>query len=124
MDMMGFFGDEMITVTLHRVAVGFEGEYVNGEWVNGDLDITQPVQIIAPQPARASDLQMLPSGERSPDYLVSWTAYDLDTRTGTTESDVIEFEGNRYKVMDAEKRRLGNFRKILLHLITHDEQEY
>jgi hypothetical protein len=103
--MMPFFGSEMASATwTTRSADAYNAA---GELVPGtDTDI--PIKIIAPQPVKADELQMLEDGERISDHVKTWTDAAVQNRGKITVG------GLDYKVVQVEDRPIGAFRKIIM----------
>lgn len=112
--MLSYFPELMVTSQLIRDNTG--GTYVEGIYVAPAKDTTD-LQMIAPQPIRENDLNMLADGERASDYRVTWVFADTDlhTRTKQHEADIITYDGKIYKVMQVNERDpIGNFRKVFI----------
>jgi hypothetical protein len=105
-DLLQYFPHEKVTVQL---VPGDSGSYVDGEWVLV-LSASTPIKIITPQPLTAKEAQLLPDGEHVRDYLKSWSEVKVNPRDGDTDADRIEWDGDTYKVMQADNRAtLGGF---------------
>jgi len=112
--MMPFFGSEMISAThTTRAADTYNAA---GEVVPGAITAAT-VKIIAPQPVKADELEMLEGGERVSDYLKSYTHSTVQTRRGSIPADTITVYGEMYKVVQVENRPIGEFRKFIMRRI-------
>lgn len=84
-----------IPLTIYRRSLG---EYVDGEWVEGDT-VEIPVQVNI-QPLKPHEILQLPESERT---RVWWKVYSADVLRTEKETawDADEFiwKGDRYKVM-------------------------
>jgi len=104
--MLRYFKRQKITVSLIRGGIGV---YVDGEWIPA-FEVPVDIRIIAPQPLTANDSQFLPDGEHVRDYLRSWSSVKVYPREGAEDADRIVFDGDRYKVVQADNRSiLGRF---------------
>jgi hypothetical protein len=93
---------------------GQAGSYVDGEWVASFAAATT-VRIITPQPLTANDLQLLEDGEHVRDFIVTWARFKLMTREGDRDADRIVYDGDRYKAMQTDDRKvLGKFYRTVL----------
>lgn len=110
--MLGYFGTETVTATLHN---GAAGTNVKGVWTPG-LDAGVTIRMIAPQPVKADELTNLPDGEHVSDYLVTWAETStLGTREGLKDADRIDWDGDTYKVVQADNRQvLGGFMRVVM----------
>jgi len=117
-DMLSFFGDEMVSANLYR---GSAGTYVNGEWIP-DYDTPIPISIIFPQPLNQLQLQQLPEGERVSNFVQTWTKADVDVREGQINTDVIEYDGRFFLCFQLGDRTFsGQFKHVVLRERTADE---
>ncbi len=109
-DMLLYFDAEKVTAGIIRGA----GAYVDGEWVpSWDAEI--PIVIIAPQPVKANELDMLEDGERRSDFLKSWSETKVYPREGQENSDRITWDGDTYKVVQTDNRvTLGDFYRFIM----------
>lgn len=115
--MLTFFDSEMVDAILDRTDA--IGSYSNGEYQKPATTQT-PIRIIAPQPIRENDLNMLEDGEKASDYRVTWVFSDLEIRTRDDKygADQIIYGGTIYKVMQVDNRDpLGNFRRVVMRAI-------
>lgn len=72
------------------------GDYVEGAYVAGE---TETLTIEASvQPASGKELQRLPEGERTSDYLSVWTQTELFGRQESKSPDRILVDGYTYEV--------------------------
>lgn len=110
--MLGYFGTETVTATLHD---GTAGTSVKGVWTPG-TSAGVPVRIISPQPVRANDMVNLADGEHISDYVRSWSADPLVSgRDGLKDADLIIWKGKTYKVYQVDDRRtLGDYIRIIM----------
>ena len=112
--MLSYFTDLMVDAILDR-ADAF-GTYTDGEFSKSTTTQT-PIKIIAPQPVRENDLNMLADGEKASDYRVTWVFSDteLHTRDSKYEADQIIYDGAVYKVVQVNDRDpLGNFKRVVM----------
>ena len=109
--MMPFFASEMVPATLTTYAA--DTYSTAGELVPGTSTATT-IRIIAPQPIKADELQMLEDGERISDYVRTYSNADISTRVGTASADHLTVFGKNYKVVQVEDRPIGEFRKIIM----------
>jgi hypothetical protein len=63
-----------------------------GRWVPASVDPV-PIKIVKPQPARGSELQNLPEGERVYTHLKTWTETVLNV------GDLLTYKGVEYRVV-------------------------
>lgn len=104
--MLKYFKREMITA---QVVPGAVGVYVDGVWVS-TFGAPADTRIIVPQPLTANDTQFLEDGEHVRDYLKSWSKTKVYPREGGEDADRVLFDGDRYKVVQADNRSaLGRF---------------
>lgn len=103
--MMPFFGSEMVAAPwTTRTADTYS---TAGELVPGTATPTT-IRIIAPQPVKADELQMLEDGERISDYVKTYTSSAVQNR------ETLTVYGRVYKVVQVEDRPIGEFRKIIM----------
>ena len=92
-------------VTIYRKG---KGGYVDGRWEEAT---EQEVKIQANvQPIKFTDLQMFPESDRTREWIVLYSVSDIRTANeGTSgwEADEVSWNGNRYKVMKANKWVMG-----------------
>jgi hypothetical protein len=114
--MLSYFASEKISDVLIRPG---SGQYQDGEWVP-DSPGTTNIEIIAPQPMRPDELQMLPQGERVYNHLVTWMTPEIRNwpvvpGSTSTNPDILRIDGSHYKVMEISNRSvLGNFYRVVL----------
>jgi hypothetical protein len=109
-DMLQYFTEEMVDAGF----IGGTGTYVKGEWVS-TWAASVPIVIIAPQPLKANELDMLEDGERRSDYLTSWSETRVYPREAQQNSDRIVWDGDTYKVVQADNRAtLGDFYRFVM----------
>ena len=112
--MLSYFPELKVSAKLSRANT--TGDYSDGEYTPSTRTETD-IEIIAPQPIRENDLNMLADGEKASDYRVTWVDADLDlaTRQATREADIIIYDGTDYKVMQVDDRDpIGNFRRVVM----------
>lgn len=86
-----------IPITVYRRE---QGEYVDGDWVEGtttELPIEGNIQ-----PAKPHEILMFPESERTRSWWKLYTAATLRTEkegVGGWSADEVEWKGDRYKVM-------------------------
>lgn len=94
------------TITVYRKSGGYRD--ANDRWVEGsETPITHSRTSV--QPTTARDLQFLPEGERVDGALRIFDAdplYTVDETTGT-EADIVEYNGNRYRVVTVNPWLVG-----------------
>ena len=118
-DLLAYFQAEMIAADW---TAGDAGTYdASGAWVPA-AGATVSIDIIAPQPVTANELQMLEDGEHVRDYLKTWTTDPVATRRGVKEADTLAFNGRTYKVMQVDNRdTLGEYQRLVIREITADD---
>ena len=116
--MLQYFNSEKISGQLIR---GNSGSYVEGIWVPV-FDAAIDIVLIAPQPLTANDLQMLPDGEHTRNYVVSWIdVTNVKTREYDSDSDRIVIGAKIYKIFQVDDRTiLGNYYRFILREIRDD----
>ena len=114
MSLLDAFDFEMVTASL--VGGGTDGSYDDeGAYSPGATETPVDIFIVKPQPVTANELQMLPSGERTMDYLKSYLKTTINTRELLVDSDIISYSGRNYKVIQVEDRSQdGGFYKFYL----------
>lgn len=114
--MLSYFAGEKISATLVRTS---GGAYSDGIWVPS-YPASSSVQIIAPQPMRSDELQMLPEGERKYNHRVTWIEtsvhiWPLVPGATSEKPDILLISGKFYKIMQIDDRSvLGNFYRVVL----------
>jgi len=115
--MLSYFNSEKISATLYRTS---GSSYDDGEWTPATPSQTA-VEIIAPQPLRSNELQMLPEGERKYNHRVTWITdeihiWPLIPDSPTKENpDIFLIDGKFYKLMQIDDRSvLGNFYRAVM----------
>jgi hypothetical protein len=114
--MLSYFASEMVSATVRRKT---GGDYIKGEWTPSASSDTS-VQVIAPQPATADDLQMLPPGELVRNYLTTWITSEVhlwsDTYGPSLENpDLLVIGSRSYKIVQINDRStLGNFYRAVM----------
>lgn len=96
-NLLKYFKSEMTDGVLYQYSAGSRD--AEGRWVPGGESSTA-IELVAPQPVRADEIQQLEPGERITDYVKTWV-YDtipLSTRVGTSDADEVEVNSQRYKV--------------------------
>ena len=96
-NLLSYFMDEMVDATLYQYGAGSRD--AEGKWTPG-TETSSSIEVIAPQPVKADEIEQLPPGERISDYVKIWV-YDtvtLSTRVDTADADEIEVNSQRYKV--------------------------
>lgn len=89
---------------IRRVSGAFAGE---GEFTRTETTVNASGVI---QPASEDDLKMLPEGERSDSAIKVYSKTELRRGDGAgTESDVIEWLGKRYRVMQSKPWQLHGY---------------
>ena len=85
------------------------GEYVKGQWVEGEPSDT-PFQGTW-QPARGKTLELLPAGKRSREVFICFAPIALDFTSADSHSDAeadnVIWEGKEYEVTTAAKWNNG-----------------
>jgi len=117
-DLLSYFGDEMVTANLYK---GDAGSYVNGEWIP-DYDAPIPISIIFPQPLNQKQLLQLPEGERVQNFVQTWTTADVEVRELNRNTDAIEYNGEFFLCFQLGDRTFsGKFKHVILRQRTADE---
>jgi len=106
--MLSFFASEMVSATLRVEAAGSR---TKGIWTPGSTSDTT-INILAPQPLRPNEIEMLPSGEFAHNWSVTW----LESAMGVEpERDRIVYGGNSYLIMSVSDRTpLGDYYRITM----------
>ena len=96
-NLLQYFMDEMISATLYQYGAGSTD--ANGDWVPGS-ESSEPIDVIAPQPVKPDEIEMMEPGERISDYVKIWVedTVTLTTRNDTADADELVIDGNRYRV--------------------------
>lgn len=117
-DMLAYFEDEMIDAFL---LVGLDGSYdSNGEWVEAH-QAEVPIRIIAPQPVNGKELDMLPQGEHTRNFLATWTKETVETREYLKDADRLRIESAVFKCfVDHNRKPLGNYHKLFIREMRDD----
>ena len=115
--MLRYFNAEKIDATLSRKD---GGSYVNGIWSPAATADTS-VRLIAPQPIRSEDKEMLPDGEFAKNYRVTWIENALQmwggdpTDSGNPNPDILTILGREYHVWQIDERNvLGNYYRAII----------
>jgi len=92
-----------IPLTIYRRSLG---EYVDGEWVEGQT-VEVPVQVNI-QPLKPHEILQLPESERT---RVWWKLYSADVlrtaKEGSHDADEFIWKGDRYKIMKLDDWQNG-----------------
>lgn len=106
-DLLKYFPHEIVKVDHFRFADGAID--AQGKYTPGAETKTEDFEIVAPQPITGDDLKMLPQGEEASDYLFSMSRNEILVRKNKKDSDEIEWDGLRYKVVRVNSRITGGF---------------
>ena len=112
------WGDQFIAYTLVRFMPGYvnnEGVYVPG------TSTTQTINGMPPQPLNEKELMQFTDGQKIQDIQKIYTSFPARVRTGDTNADRFQFEGQEYEVIKVETRDiLGNYYKATVRKIQGD----
>lgn len=112
--MLKYFGAQMVPATLYRYALG---DYAaDGSWTPG-ARTSEPIRILAPQPASGEVLNLIPEGESVSDFVTSATeaSVSIRTRAAGRDPDEIEVGGTLYEcAMVGRWGFYGGFDRIIL----------
>ena len=101
------------------------GAYVNGKWLPGGFEADKDILIIEPQPVKANDLQMLPEGQRTANWLKTWIDESVLPRQGNNDSSIIVYKGKEFFTYQVNDWQIdGNFYRLFIREITDDESRY
>jgi hypothetical protein len=85
-----------------------QGQYVEGEWVEGGVqEIIREVNI---QPLKPSEILQMPESDRTREWYKLYCAEDLRTQlegVGGYDADEFTWQGGRYKVMRVKNYSMG-----------------
>lgn len=95
------FADFHISYNVERFVAGSKDG--SGRWVAGSSSIIV-ITASPPQPIRMNELTLLEDGEQIADYVKIYSPDKLNTRLGAIDADIIQYDGNRYKVVQVENR--------------------
>lgn len=99
-NMLQYFLDEMVSATLKTKGDGARN--TEGVWVPG-VETESTIKIIALQPVTGDDLKMLPEGEDTSEFMITYveSVYGLRTRSGASDADQITVGSDTYEVFSA-----------------------
>lgn len=107
-----------------QIKTANDGTRVKGKWQN-DYNGPVNIKIIAPQPLKANELEMLPEGERTANWLKTWIAQAVYPRQELKDSSIIVYAGKQFLVYQTNDWFTdGSYYRVVMREITPDESRY
>lgn len=87
----------------------------DGNWVNGEISTVETALTFSGAVTKltSKDLQQIPEGDRTQEYLNFYSTEEMKVSSLDDLSDEIEYKGNRYKIMNVlDDKDYGYYKAI------------